>query len=109
VETGNSWETLESAYGQSPQYQANDIAALQGEVAGLQSEGVTIVGFYSTTYQWTQITNGTGSTFAANPAWLAGYSNQGQALAGCSDASFTGGRVRYTQYPSGGLDADDPC
>lgn len=109
VETGNSWQTLEGAYGQSPQYQANDAAALQGEVAGLQSEGVTTVGFYSTGYQWTQITGGTGSTFGNNPAWLAGYSSQAQAEAGCGSASFTGGRVTYTQYPSGGFDADIPC
>jgi hypothetical protein len=109
VETGNSWETLESKYGQSPQYQANDIAALQGEVAGLQSQGVTTVGFYSTSYQWGQITGGTGTTFSGNPAWLAGYSSFAGAQSGCSSTSFTGGRVTYTQYPSGGLDADYPC
>lgn len=109
VETGNSWETLESAYGQSAPYQANDRAALQGEVAGLQSEGVTAIGFYSTGYQWTQITSGTGTTFNANPAWLAGYSSMAQAQAACTSPSFTGGRVTYTQYPSGGFDADYPC
>lgn len=109
VETGNSWETLEAAYGQTAQSQANDTAALQGEVAGLQSEGVSVVGFYSTSYQWGQITGGTGSTFDTNPAWLAGYSTQQQAQTGCADASFTGGRVTYTQYPSGGIDADFPC
>jgi hypothetical protein len=109
VETGNSWETLESAYGQTTQSQTNDIAALQGEVYGLQSRGVTIVGFYSTSYQWGQITGGTGSTFGSAPAWLAGYTSQGQARLGCSDTSFTGGRVTYTQYPSGGFDADYPC
>jgi hypothetical protein len=109
VETGNSWETLESAYGQSAQFQGNDTAALQGEVAGLQSEGVTTVGFYSTAYQWSQITGGTGSTFMTSPAWLAGFSSQAQAQTGCSAPSFTGGRVTYTQYPSGSLDADYPC
>lgn len=109
VETGNSWQTLESAYGQSAQYQANDTAALQGEVAGLQNDGVSTVGFYSTSYQWGQITGGTGTTFGTNLAWLAGYSTQQQAQSGCSASSFTGGRVTYTQYPSGRFDADYPC
>lgn len=109
VETGNSWQTLEPAYGQSAPYRANDTAALQGEVAGLQSDGVTTVGFYSTGYQWNQITGGTGSAFNGNPVWLAGYSSFAQAQAGCSAASFTGGRVTYTQYPSAGFDADYPC
>lgn len=109
VETGNSWETLESGYGQSAPYQANDVAALQGEVAGLQSEGVTTVGFYSTSYQWGQITGGTGSTFGADPAWLAGYTSQSQAQSGCASTSFTGGPVTFTQYQSNGLDADYPC
>ncbi len=109
VETGNSWETLESGYGQSASYQANDTSALQGEVAGLQSEGVSAVGFYSTGYQWTQITGGTGSTFGADPAWLAGYSSQAAARNACTATSFTGGRVTYTQYPSGAFDADYPC
>jgi hypothetical protein len=112
VETGNSWETLESKYGQTAQSKANDTAALEGEVAGLQKEGVTTVGavgFYSTSYQWGQITGGTGSTFNANPAWLAGYSSLSQAQTGCSATSFTGGKVTYTQYSSGGFDADYPC
>jgi hypothetical protein len=109
VETGNSWQTLESAYGQTATYDANDASALHGEVAGLQSEGVTSVGFYSTGYQWTQITGGTGSTFAADPAWLAGYSSEPAAQAACGASGFTGGRVAYTQYPSGSFDADYPC
>lgn len=109
VETGNSWETLETAYGQTAHSQANDTAALQGEVAGLQSKKVTEVGFYSTSHQWDQITGGTGSTFRTNQAWLAGYSTQQQAQTGCGDAAFMGGTVTYTQYPSGGIDADFPC
>ena len=109
VETGNSWQTLESAYGQSAPYQLNDTAAIQGEIAGLQSEGVAYVGIYSTGYQWTQITGGTGSTFAGIPAWLAGYSSQSTAHTACGSASFTGGRVTFTQYTSGGFDADYPC
>ena len=109
VETGNSWQTLESAYGQTPAARANDIAALDGAVAALQSVGVVRVGFYSTTYQWTQITGGTGSHFAANPSWIAGYSSLSAARAGCSTTGFTGGKVQLTQYVAKGFDADNAC
>ncbi len=112
VETSNSWETLESRYGQTAASQANDTAALLGEVAGLQSQGVKSVGFYSTSYQWGQITGGAGTTgtqFNQNPAWLAGYSSLSSAASACGASSFTGGPVDLTQYPSGSFDADDVC
>lgn len=109
VETGNSWQTLESAYGQSAAYRANDVAAIQGEIAGLQSGRVTTIGVYSTSYQWTQITGGTGSTFAGIPAWLAGYTSLTSAHSACTATSFTGGPVTFTQYTSAGIDADYPC
>ncbi|HVA59466.1 MAG TPA: putative Ig domain-containing protein [Mycobacteriales bacterium] len=109
VETGNSWETLERAYGQTATSQQNDTAALQGAAYGLTSEGVTTVGFYSTSYQWDQITGGTGATFQANPAWLAGYTSLPNAQSGCTSISFTDGPVVFTQYPSGSFDADFPC
>lgn len=109
VETGNSWQTLENGYGQSATYQANDTAAIEGEIAGLQSQHVTTVGIYSTSFQWTQITGGTPSTFATIPAWLAGYTSQASAHSACGTASFTGGPVTFTQYTSGGVDADYPC
>src|SRR5258706_3139863 len=44
VETGNSWQTLESAYGQTSISEANDVAALEGAIAALQSVGVAPVG-----------------------------------------------------------------
>ena len=109
VETGNSWETLEGAYGQTATAQANDVAALDGAVAALQSVGVAQVGFYSTASQWTQITGGTGTHFAANPDWLAGFSSVRTAQSGCSGAAFTGGTVVLTQYHANGLDADYSC
>ncbi len=109
VETGNSWETLEAAYGATATSDANDRADLQGAVAYLSSEGVGRVGFYSTGSQWTSITGGTGSTFAASPDWVAGFRTLSVAQAGCSSTSFTGGRVGLTQYPSGGFDADYAC
>jgi hypothetical protein len=109
VEMGNSWQTLESAYGQTAASQANDAAAVDGAIAYLQSVGVVQVGLYSTSYQWTQITGGTGTRFAANPDWTAGYSSLSTAQAGCSTPGFAGGAVKLTQYPANGLDADYPC
>jgi hypothetical protein len=109
VETANSWETLESAYGATPTSDANDQASLQGAVAYLVAQGVGTVGFYSTPSQWTVLTGGTGSSFAASPDWVAGFRTLSLAQAGCSSTSFTGGRVALTQYPSGGFDADYAC
>jgi hypothetical protein len=109
VETGNSWQTLESDYGQTASSRANDIAALQGEVDALTANGVSTVGFYSTSYQWQQITGGTGGTFAGSPAWLAGSSALTNAQAACQSTSFTGGKVTLTQYRSSGYDADYHC
>jgi hypothetical protein len=109
VETANSWQTLESAYGQTAGSRANDIGALDGAVAYLHSVGVAQVGLYSTSYQWTQVTGGTGSHFVADPDWVAGYGTQTSAQTGCSTGGFAGGGVRLTQYPSNGFDADYAC
>jgi hypothetical protein len=109
VETGNSWETLEAAYGQTATSKANDIAALQGEIDSLKSHGVAVVGIYSTSYQWTQITGGTGSTFATSPAWVAGTGSLSTAQANCKAASFTGGRILLAQYAVNGYDGDTHC
>lgn len=109
VETGNSWETLESAYGATTSSDTNDQAALQGAAAALAGQSVATVGFYSTGYQWTSITGGTKLTFSASPDWIAGFRKLSAAQAGCSSTSFTGGDVALTQYPSGGFDADFAC
>jgi hypothetical protein len=109
VETGNSWETLESGYGQTAPSRANDVAALQGEVDALRDSGVATVGFYSTAYQWQQITGGTGATFATAPAWVAGASSLAAAQSTCTTSSFTGGPIALTQYASTGYDADYHC
>jgi hypothetical protein len=109
VETGNSWETLESAYGQTAAAQANDRASLAGAVAALHDSGVATVGVYSTSYQWGQITGGSGTTFAAQPAWIAGVGSLSTAQANCRTTSFTGGRVTLAQYASNGYDADYHC
>jgi len=109
VETGNSWETLESVYGQTAQSKANDTAALQGEVDGLKALGVTTVGVYSTSYQWGQITGGTGAQFASSPAWVAGTGSLSTAQSNCKTTSFTGGSITLAQYAKSGYDADVHC
>jgi hypothetical protein len=109
VETGNSWETLESAYGQTPAAQANDRAALAGAVAALTDSGVTTVGVYSTSYQWQQITGGTGTQFAGQPVWVAGVGTSTKARSNCASTSFTGGPVQLAQYARNGYDADLHC
>jgi hypothetical protein len=109
VETGNSWQTLESAYGQTATSQANDRAALAGAVAALHDSGVATVGVYSTAYQWQQITGGTGSDFAASPAWVAGVGSLRTAQSNCTTTSFTGGRIQLAQYALNGYDADYHC
>jgi len=109
VETSNSWEMLESAYGATATSDANDQAALRGEIALLSSKGVASVGAYSTRAQWKSITGGTGSIFASARAWIAGYRSWSSAKSGCSSTSFTGGRVALTQYPAAAFDADYSC
>jgi hypothetical protein len=108
VETGNSWQTLESDYGNTPSSGSNDLAALSGASAYLANEGVASIGFYSTSTQWTEITGGTGQ-FQADPSWVAGFRSVKTAASGCSATGFTGGRIALTQYPAGGFDADYAC
>jgi len=98
VESANSWESNT----------ANNVAELQGEVAYFQSQGVTTVGFYANSNDWRTITGGT-TAFAALPSWRAGVGKQGTAASYCGTAGFTGGPTRYSQYASGGFDADVRC
>src|SRR3954469_1204156 len=109
VETGNSWQTLEAAYGPTPQSQYNDRSSLAGAVAALHDSGVAGVGVYSTSYQWGQIAGPSGSQFAEQLVWVAGVGSQSTAQANCRSTSFTGGRVTLTQYASNGYDADYHC
>jgi hypothetical protein len=98
VETGNSWRSDVSL----------NVAALQGAVAYLQSAGVASIGFYSTQYQWNQITGGT-LVFAAHQSWVAGASTARQAKNNCAGTAFTGGVVALAQYFAKGFDADLRC
>lgn len=100
VETGNSWRTDTSL----------NVAALQGELDFLRSAGVTELGFYSTTSQWTTITGGT-KVFAPVPSWGAGAPSERTAKSLCSTTltSFTGGRLAMVQYIYQGFDANVRC
>lgn len=107
IETVNSWATASN----SPNWAALNVATIRGFVDGLQGAGATAaVGFYSTGYQWQAITGQTAanSSFPTAPDWVAGGGSLSQAQANCS-ASFSGGRVALTQFPSGGYDGDYAC
>lgn len=98
VESANSWESNT----------ANNVAELQGEVAYLQSQGATTVGFYANASDWKAITGDT-TAFASFPSWRPGASTQRTAASFCGTAGVTGGPTRYSQYASGGFDADVRC
>ena len=104
VETSNSWRSGSSAN------LALNVAALQGEFDYLRSAGVTQLGFYSTTSQWTSITGGT-KVFSPAPSWGAGSPSERAAKNLCANTvtSFTGGRLALVQYPYQGFDADLAC
>jgi len=107
VETHNTWESLE--YGERPTYLRNDTAVLAGMTRGLHKRGVDVVGVYSTGHQWDRITGGASLDRAS--VWYAGVGSAATARSRCKPAwSFTGGRVRMTQFlaPSG-LDGDLRC
>jgi hypothetical protein len=109
VETANSWESLRTGATATSAQRANDLAVVQGEVASFASLGVSAVGIYSTSYQWSTIVGSSGTSLAANNVWLPGYATLTQAQAACTATSFSGGRVAMIQYPSNGLDGDYVC
>jgi hypothetical protein len=98
VESANSWESNTS----------NNVSELQGEVAYLQSQGVTTIGFYATASDWQTITANT-TVFNNSPSWHPGAGSQRAAASFCGTTGITGGPTRYSQYASGGLDADVRC
>lgn len=107
VEMHNTWESLE--YGARPKFLRNDAAVLAGAVAALKRRGVKVVGVYSTTHQWDVITGGV--SLGRAPVWYAGLGSRATAAQRCRPAwSFTGGRVRMTQFQAAsGLDGDLRC
>ena len=90
-------------------YLRNDTAVLAGMTRALHKRGVDVVGVYSTGHQWDRITGG--ASLDRAPVWYAGVGSAATARSRCKPAwSFTGGRVRMTQFlaPSG-LDGDLRC
>jgi hypothetical protein len=98
VESANSWE----------QDTANNVAALQGAVDSLLAKGAASVGFYANAGDWQTITGGT-TAFSSHPGWRAGTGSAKRAVVYCGTTSFTGGPTKYSQYSSGGFDADAAC
>ncbi|HJT38674.1 MAG TPA: hypothetical protein VJ818_09630 [Actinomycetota bacterium] len=111
VETGNSWAKASDSSG----WATLNTKDLQGAAAYLASQGVAQIGFYSTGYQWNQITGLTASTspsyFSTSYVdWVPGATSLSGAQARCSSAySFTGARVQLTQYIANNLDVDYRC
>jgi hypothetical protein len=98
VETANSWE----------QNTTNNIAELQGEIAYLQSVGISAIGVYSSASDWQTITGST-TVFSALPSWKPGAGSQATAQASCGTIGVTGGPIKYSQYAAGSYDADVRC
>lgn len=100
VEVGNSWN------GGGPA-NAEDV---QGSLDYLHSTGVSVVGVYSTAYQWNTITGGYKFS-SSTPEWLAGAGSVHQAQSFCGQTPFGGlnSRITLTQYHASGFDADLPC
>jgi hypothetical protein len=98
VESANSWEATP----------ANNVAELQGEVAYLQSQGVSSIGFYANASDWASITGAT-TVFASFPSWQPGAGTQTTAQSYCGKAGVNGGPITISQYRANGLDADLRC
>lgn len=104
----------------------SNAADIQGMADALRSQGVTSIGVYSTSYQWSTITGGFGIASAAAYAekwrphfvpqhpvaewlnWVPGAGSLDEAHRTCR-ASFTGGTVQLAQYPLNGLSANLAC
>jgi hypothetical protein len=98
VESANSWE----------QNTSNNVAELEGEVAYLQSQSVSSIGFYANANDWLSITSAT-TVFGSYPSWHAGSGSKRTAQSHCGTSGITGGPTKYSQYASGGYDADIRC
>lgn len=99
VETANSWEANT----------ANNVSDLEGAVAYLQSQSATSVGFYSSATNWQTITGDT-TAFSTLPSWRPSSGpREKTAQSFCGTTGVTGGPVKYSQYTSGGSDADVQC
>jgi hypothetical protein len=112
VETDAHWATTKT-----PAWNSLNIAALAGSIDALHAGGMRTdqIGFYSTGYQWRQITGLNATTSRGyfslvHPNWVPGSKTLEEARAACRPAkSFSGGHVALTQFRSGDFDADYRC
>ena len=113
TETSNTWAGSTTA-------NAASLAGAATALARASSDGVTRVGVYSTTAQYTTITGATGAAVPSLPdgeknpliglpEWGAGASNLKGAQSNCGVRPFTGGAITLTQYVSGSFDFDVSC
>lgn len=110
IETSNTWATSSTSG-----YRGLNIAAIQGFIDGLTSQGAAApVGIYSTASDWKTITGLTAKTTrsalgSSPPAWVGGSLTRRQAHNTCAATGFTGGRPALAQYSANGFDADLRC
>jgi len=97
VETANSWSDANLVLNR---------AALRGAIDFLEARGA-ILGVYSTSRQWAEITGGWQAP-GVDGNWVAGAESVTEAQTFCS-ASITGAPVWLVQFVRRGLDADLAC
>jgi hypothetical protein len=66
------------------------------------------IGFYASANAWQAITGNT-TAFETLPSWRAGTGSKHLAESHCGTVGITGGLIAYSQYSSGGFDADVRC
>ena len=71
-------------------------------------QGVGLIGFYASSNAWQTITGGT-TAFSSLPSWRAGIGSKAKGQSYCGTSGVTGGPIKYSQYSSGGYDADVRC
>lgn len=106
VETMNSWQS-----GDRDALERN-VAALEGFAAYYKSKG-SVVGLYSTEYQWGVITGnyiGQTSNLLGLPNWRPSGATLSNAIANCGLSPLTeGGKIILTQYVKKNLDHNHSC
>jgi hypothetical protein len=104
VETANSWSNDTTV----------NTADLEGSVAFLKSTGVSSIGIYSGARHWSAIVGANSPTSSVNAPfaglfnWVWMETNVDDPAGNCAD-SFSGGRVKYVQFPANGYDGDFVC
>jgi hypothetical protein len=97
VETANSWSATNLVLNR---------AVLRGAIDFLKARGA-VLGLYSTSRQWTEITGGWAAP-GLDANWVAGAGSPAEAVLMCA-SSITGAPVWLVQYVRAGLDVDRAC